>query len=176
MTIVLTAHYRLWAALLHGSPRRWIIEPSCAASSASTTRTGRDAVTHHIPALSGCLSWRQFWEEGLEPIDGLDPAPGERFAAVGEHPQRLELTIELQHPQGRGADRDHGDRVGIVGVGRAVVAGVEDPDPDGELGGTSTTCAPSSRSRRASGRPAPLLASTAQIRSGQDPAYSRIAA
>ena len=35
------------------------------------------------------------------------------------------------------------------------------------LAGTSTTCSPASRSRCASGRPAPLLPSTAQTRSGQ---------
>ena len=35
------------------------------------------------------------------------------------------------------------------------------------LAGTSTTCSPSSSSRCASGRPAPLLPSTAQTRSGQ---------
>ena len=48
--------------------------------------------------------------------------------------KRLELTVELQHPQGLGAHRDHRDRVRIVGVGLAVVTGVEEPHPGSELG------------------------------------------
>ena len=75
----------------------------------------------------------QFGQQPLEPVDGLDPAPGQLLAAVGEHPQRLELAVELQHPQALGADRDDRDRVRVVGVGLAVVAGVEQPDPGGEL-------------------------------------------
>lgn len=38
------------------------------------------------------------------------------------------------HPQRRGPYRHCGDRVGVVGVGLAVVSGVEEPDPGGELG------------------------------------------
>ena len=80
------------------------------------------------------LPRQQFGQQRLEPVDGLDPAPGQRLAAVGQHPQRLELAVELQHPQVLGADRDDRDRVRVVGVGLAVVAGVEEPDPGGELG------------------------------------------
>ena len=79
------------------------------------------------------LSWQEFCEQRLESVDGLDPPAGQCFTAVGEHPQRLELAVELQHPQGRGAHRNGSDRVGVVGVGLAVVAGVEEPDPGGEL-------------------------------------------
>jgi hypothetical protein len=46
------------------------------------------------------LPWQEFSQQCLESVDGLDPAPGECFAAVGEHPQRLELAVELQYPQG----------------------------------------------------------------------------
>ncbi len=69
----------------------------------------------------------------MESVDGLDAAPGQCFAAVGEHPQGLELAVELQHAQCLGADRDGRDRVGIVCVGLAVVAGVEQADPGCEL-------------------------------------------
>ena len=51
-----------------------------------------------------------------------------------QHPQRLELTVAAQHPQRRGADRDDRDRVGVAGIGLAVVAGVEEPHPGSELG------------------------------------------
>jgi hypothetical protein len=80
------------------------------------------------------LSWQEFCEQSLESVDGLDPPAGECFAAVGEHPQCLELAVEMQHPQVLGAHGNSGDRVGVVGVGLAVVAGVEEPDPGGELG------------------------------------------
>ena len=80
------------------------------------------------------LSREQFGQQRLEPVDGLDPTPGQRFTAVGQHPQRLELAVELQHPQAAGADRDDRDRVRVAGVGLAVVAGVEEPDPGRELG------------------------------------------
>jgi hypothetical protein len=59
---------------------------------------------------------------------------GKLVAAVGEHPQCFQLTIGSEHPQPFGADRDDRDRVSIKGVGLAVVAGIEEPDPGGELG------------------------------------------
>jgi len=70
----------------------------------------------------------------LESVDGLDPAPGEGFASVGEHPQGFELPVESQHTQGLGADRDRGHCMSVVGVCLAVVAGVEQPDTGSELG------------------------------------------
>jgi hypothetical protein len=76
-----------------------------------------------------------FREQGPEPVDGLDPTSGECFAAVGEYPQGFEFPVELQHPQGLGADRNCRDRVGIVGIGRTVVTGVDEPDPSSELRG-----------------------------------------
>jgi len=45
-----------------------------------------------------------------------------------------ELAVDPQHPKSLGANRDDGDRVRIECVGLAVVAGVEEPDPGGELG------------------------------------------
>ena len=54
--------------------------------------------------------------------------------AVGEHPQGLELTVGGQYPQPLGADRDDRDRVSIQRVGLAVVSGIKEPDPGGELG------------------------------------------
>jgi hypothetical protein len=71
----------------------------------------------------------------LQPVDGLHPDPCEFFAAVDQHPQRLELDVIAQHPQVLGADRDHRDRVGVVCVGLAVVPGIEQPGAGGELGG-----------------------------------------
>jgi len=58
---------------------------------------------------------------------------GELVAAVGQHPQRLELTIVGHHPQPGRSCRDDGDGVRIQGVGFAVVAGVEQPDSGREL-------------------------------------------
>jgi hypothetical protein len=56
------------------------------------------------------------------------------MSTVGHHPQRLEPGVVGQHPQTIGADRDRGHRVGVVCVGLAVVAGVEQPRPGAELG------------------------------------------
>ena len=119
---------------------------SSASSSAAMRRRvlpamsrGRTRGEHRLGLAGGDVAFglprKEFCQQRLESVDGLDPAPGECFAAVGEHPQRLELPVELQHPQGLGADRDGRDRVGIVGVGLAVVAGVEEPDPGRELRG-----------------------------------------
>ncbi|GGO70458.1 hypothetical protein GCM10012276_09080 [Nocardioides deserti] len=79
------------------------------------------------------MPWQEFCQQRLESVDGLDPPTGQCLTPVGEHPQRLELPVEPQHPQARRADCDCCDRVGIVGVGLAVMAGVEEPDSGGEL-------------------------------------------
>jgi hypothetical protein len=71
----------------------------------------------------------------LQPVDGLHPGPCEFFAAVDQHPQRLQLDAIGQHPQVLGADRDHRDRVRVVCVGLAVVPAIEQPGAGGELGG-----------------------------------------
>lgn len=68
------------------------------------------------------------------PVDGLHPMPSQRFTTIGEHPQRLELAVELKHSQGADTDRDDRDRVRAAGVGRTVVTGVEQSDSGGELG------------------------------------------
>jgi len=70
----------------------------------------------------------------LEPVHGLDSQPSELLAAVAQHPQRFELTVGAQHAEGVGADRDDGDGVGVAGIGLAVVAGIEEPDPGGQFG------------------------------------------
>lgn len=40
--------------------------------------------------------------------------------------------VDLQHPQTSGAHGDDRDGVGVTGIWFAVVAGVEEPDPDSE--------------------------------------------
>ena len=99
---------------------------------------GAHACQHCLGLQGGqvtfCLAGDQFGQQPLEPVDGLDPATGERFATIGEHPQHLELPVDLQDPQGRGADPDDCDGVHVQCVGLAVVTGVEEPDPGGELG------------------------------------------
>ena len=115
-------------------------------------------------------------DQSLEPVDGLDALPGELFAALNHQSHRLQLTVLGEHSQVLGADRDDRDRVRVVGVGLAVVAGIEQPRPDRELGRHINPCSPSASSRCANGRPVPLLPSTAQIRPGQEATCLRIAA
>ena len=127
----------------------FLIFASTAISSASSSAAMRRRVLpamsrgrtdgEHLLGLPGGdvplrLAWQEFGQQRLESAHGLDPATGERLAAVGQHPHRLELAVDLEHPQVRGADGDDRDRVGVEGVGLAVVAGVEEPDPGGELG------------------------------------------
>ncbi len=76
-----------------------------------------------------------FRQQCLQSVHGLYPASGERLTPLDQDPQRLEVPIDLQHPQARGADRDHRDRVCVVGVCLAVVTGVEQPDSGGQLRG-----------------------------------------
>jgi len=73
------------------------------------TSRGRN-VGQHGRGLGGgqvafALTRQQFAQEALQPVDGLDPLPGELVTAVGEHPQGLEFTVLDHHPQPRGADR-----------------------------------------------------------------------
>lgn len=77
------------------------------------------------------------WELGqqrLKPVDRLHPPVGQRLKPLDQHPQRLQLAVDLQHPQPVGSHRDHRDRVRVAGVGLAAQSGVEVPDPGGELG------------------------------------------
>ena len=80
------------------------------------------------------LPGKEFRKQGLEPVDGLYPTPGEGFAAFDEHPEHLELRVDGQDPQVLGPDRGDRDRVRVVGVGLAAVPGVEQPGSGGELG------------------------------------------
>ena len=75
-----------------------------------------------------------FGQQRLEPVDGLNPTPGQRLAAVGEHPQGLKFTVDLQNTQSLGSDRDDRDRVRIARVGLAVMTGIEQAHSRGELG------------------------------------------
>jgi hypothetical protein len=63
----------------------------------------------------------------------------------------------------------------VVGVGLAVMAVSNSRARALSFAGTSTTCSPSASSRCASGRPAPLLPSTAQVRSAYAATCLRIA-
>ena len=71
---------------------------------------------------------------GMQPTNGLHPTPGQRLATVREHPQGLQLAVDLQHRQGLGAHRNHRDRMRIQGIGVAIVTGVEQPNSRGKLG------------------------------------------
>jgi hypothetical protein len=86
-------------------------EPVAVGEAGDVTRS--NAGQQRLGPTGGDVAFRlprqEFYQQCLEPVDGLDPATDECFAAVGEHPQRLELTVELEHPQGLGADRDCGD-------------------------------------------------------------------
>jgi hypothetical protein len=66
-------------------------------------------------------------------VHALDAGPGQFRAPVHQQPQSLEVHVVGQHPQTLGAHRDHGDRVRVVRVGLAVVAGVEHPRPGRQL-------------------------------------------
>ena len=121
------------------------------------------------------LPGSQLSQQPLQPIDHLDPLTGQLLPPVDQHPQHLQLLVVRQHAQAASADRDHRHGVRVVGVGLAVMAGVEQPHPALSLAGTSTTRSPSASSRCASYRPAPLLPSTAQVRCGHVLAYVRIA-
>jgi hypothetical protein len=73
-------------------------------------------------------------EQPVQPVDGLDPSSGQFLTVIDQHPQRFELDVIGQHPQPGRTDRDHGDRVRVMGVGLAVVAGVEQPRPCRQFG------------------------------------------
>jgi hypothetical protein len=104
------------------------------------------------------------------------PLPGQLIAAVGQHPQGLQLGVMGQDAELLRADRSHRDRVRIVGVGLPAVAGVEHPNPGGQLGRDVDHVLAVGQSRCAKDRPAPLLPSTAHTRSGQATTCLRIAA
>ncbi len=87
----------------------FLILASTAISSASSSaamrrrvcrRCGGDARTRASPDLTGGdvafrLSSQEFCEQGLEPVDGLDPPAGKRFAPVGEHPVRIDPNDDV---------------------------------------------------------------------------------
>ena len=57
----------------------------------------------------------------------------ESAAAVSQDPQQVVLLVVDDRPQTVHPHRDHGDRVRIVGVGLAALAGVEHPQPCRQL-------------------------------------------
>jgi hypothetical protein len=79
------------------------------------------------------LSGNRFRQQPLESVHGLHPTVGQLVAAVGQHSQGLELPIGSDLAQAGSAQRDHRDGVRVERVGLAVVAGVEEPDPSGQL-------------------------------------------
>jgi hypothetical protein len=78
--------------------------------------------------------WGQLREQALKAVDGLHPLSGKFLASVSEHAQGLELSVMGKDAKTLSPDRDHGDRVRVMGVGLAVVAGVEQPCSGRELG------------------------------------------
>ena len=88
----------------------FLILASTATSSASSSAAMRRRV---FPAMSrgrtlasialacqGVMSFlrlpgQQLGQQRLQPVHGLNASPGKRFAAVREHPQRLELAVDL---------------------------------------------------------------------------------
>lgn len=120
-------------------------------------------------------SRKQFSQQRVEPVDGLDPAPTQGIAAVGERPQRFELTVEGKNPQGL-------VRTATTGIECAPRASVlrlctvsKSRTRAASLAGTSrTSCRPPAPAAR--GRPAPLEPSSAQVRCGHAFAQVRIAA
>ena len=73
------------------------------------------------------LSWNQFGQQPVQPVDRLDLRLGQLVPPVDQHPQHLQVRVVGQHPQRLGAHSDHGDGVRVVGVGLTVVTGVEQP-------------------------------------------------
>jgi hypothetical protein len=74
-------------------------------------------------------------EQSLQPVHGRHPLIRQLVAVVDEHPQRLELAVGREDAQVLGADGGDRDRVRVVGVGLAAMAGVQQTCPGCELGG-----------------------------------------
>ena len=79
------------------------------------------------------LSRNELGQQPVYPVHCLDPGPAQLGAPVDQHPQRLQLDVIGQHPKLPGADRNYRHGVRVVGVGLAVVPGVEQPRPRGQL-------------------------------------------
>ena len=69
----------------------------------------------------------------MQSVDALGPGPTQLGPPVHQQSQRIELRVVGQHPKRRGAHRDHGDGVCVMGVGLAVVPSVEQPRPRRQL-------------------------------------------
>ncbi len=87
----------------------------------------------------------QLRQQPLQPVDGLDPLPGQLFASVDQHPQRLELDVvgSTRSPGSGLRPRRPSARPGrrSCGCGRCRTAA------PGRRACTSTTCSPSASSR-----------------------------
>ena len=83
----------------------------------------------------------------MQPVDGLNSPSGQRLPPVGQQPQRLQLTVHLQHAQPLGSDRHDRDRVGIQRDGLGVWPVSKSLTLAASFAGTSTTFSPDSNSR-----------------------------
>jgi hypothetical protein len=73
-------------------------------------------------------------EQPLQPVHGRHPLIRQLVAVVDQHPQRLELAVGREDTQVLAADGGHRDRVRVVGVGLAAMAGVQESGPGCQLG------------------------------------------
>ena len=111
---------------------------------------GSDGGQHRFGLTGGEVAFglprQEFREEGLKPVDGLDPSAGECFTTVGEHPQRLSPPSTCNTRRVLVRTATIAIECGVV-IGLAVVSGVEEPHPAASFAGTSRTCSPQSNSR-----------------------------
>jgi hypothetical protein len=63
----------------------------------------------------------------VQPVRGSGSGAGELVAAISQQPQGDQLAVDPDFSQLLGADGNHGDGVGVGGVGLAAVAGGEHP-------------------------------------------------
>ncbi len=96
--------------------RRERISRACGAVRFSLTSPGTSSESIRCNRLTVCTRWLI--------------SSARRSVSIRKH---LQVAVVGQHPQTLGADRHGRDRVRVVGVGLAVVAGVEQPSPGRQL-------------------------------------------
>jgi hypothetical protein len=99
------------------------------ASDIAGTHRGEDRLGLQGGDVLLCHPGDQFGQQPLQPVHGLHPLASDLLAALDQQSHRLELAVFGQHPQVLGPDRNHSNCMRVVGVGLAVVAGVEQPRP-----------------------------------------------